>query len=219
MSALVCNLINKALEKGYAKRNATNALTKEYGVAYEAIKEDHRFKLSHWGTVILEFDLNSKEILKWDGFSRSDADALNDALHIFNMQGWRFFRRMGTLYLSDGAGTKYLKDMTIAENPEAEAKAKKAKINKFVKEFSTRIKDGTLADAGECWGISFGLRQCKNCEYLGSTECGGGARFVAQALEYSNTNPNLIAMVLESPNRWESTIIQAIRKFLREEMD
>ena len=70
-----------------------------------------------------------------------------------------------------------------------EALAKKGKDrSKKVKNFLTmmkeRIEKKTLAmDAGECWDISMGIRDCSECEFLARGNCGGGLRLINKALE------------------------------------
>lgn len=46
---------------------------------YEASYEYGTFTLRHWNTDILVVQISSRSVIKWDGWSASDRDALNTA--------------------------------------------------------------------------------------------------------------------------------------------
>jgi ribosomal protein S28E/S33 len=220
MSNAVYNVVKKALDKGEAQCKSRNALTGDYGVSYAASKSaEGIFKFEHWGTVILEFDMHNKVILKWYGYSNSDRDALNEIMSIFNQQAWKFSIKQGKLMLIH-ADVEYSIDMQPVMDDTA--KLSKKKLDAFMKEFSHRIDSGSVSDAGECWLVKGVVHpdsdNCKTCPYLGDAECGGGVTLIAKALKENRNTDTLIQLAVENPLRWKDIIMRAVRKYVRKRL-
>lgn len=68
-------MVNKAL------RGVEAHITRRGIYVYEAKWLDNKLIVKHYGTTILEYDIEENEILNYDGYSNSDRDALNTVLH------------------------------------------------------------------------------------------------------------------------------------------
>ena len=105
------------------------------------------------------------------------------------------------------------------------------KVNKAVKIWSKRIDEGNisgkLVDAltEECWIVQLqGLEGCRNCEYLGTKECGGGFKFLNLVLKHRGyVYPSIFLTSstkrdgsIEQVKRNKHMILQAIRYFIKE---
>jgi len=64
----------------------------------------------------------------------------------------------------------------------ADAKKLNEPVRRFMKEMKSRIDNNTLAIEGECWGITFMGKECRNCEHFCTTNCGGGVSLLAKAI-------------------------------------
>jgi len=105
------------------------------------------------------------------------------------------------------------------------------RVNKAVKIWGKRIDEGNisgkLVDAltEECWIVQLqGLEGCRNCEYLGTEECGGGFKFLNLVLKYRGyvypplflTTPTKREGSIAQVQQYRYTILQAIRHFVKE---
>lgn len=80
-------------------------------------------------------------------------------------------------------------------NIAADAKKLNEPIRRFMKEMKSRIDNNTLAIEGECWGIAFMGKECRNCENFCTSNCGGGVRLLAKAIE-SRRSPMAVALFM-----------------------
>ena len=72
-------LVKKALEKGKA------CIKRKKIKVYEAEVYKESFELRHYGTLTLVVDLNTKEITRLGGWSRTDRDSINNALFVLGV--------------------------------------------------------------------------------------------------------------------------------------
>lgn len=78
----------------------------------------------------------------------------------------------------------------------ADAKKLNEPIRCFMAEMKSRVDNGKLSmDGGECWGISMGMQECKDCEHFCTTNCGGGVTLLAKAIE-SRRSPMAVALFM-----------------------
>jgi hypothetical protein len=73
----VQTLVGKAL-----RSSKLVAVNRQGEAVYEAETNANIFRLYHYGTQILEYGIPSKTIYSIGGYSSSDRDAINNALHV-----------------------------------------------------------------------------------------------------------------------------------------
>lgn len=105
------------------------------------------------------------------------------------------------------------------------------RVSSFLNEMKSRIDNNGLASGGgECWGITMGLQECHECEYLSRTNCGGGIRLINKALTEkgypcpaiffckSNGNGGGIPDTETMQKNWEHFIKPALRTYIKKNL-
>ena len=95
MNKTLTLLFEKATIKGFAKINGRQSDGYNKGPIVErySVKNDNNcYTLKHWGTVILEANLNNNKINYVYGQSFSDSNAINSSLSLLGLKGKATYR-------------------------------------------------------------------------------------------------------------------------------
>ena len=119
MTKVVKNIIEKALEKGYANKNGRlrlpyyiGGLESQYQARYN--KDSGMLEFDHWGTMILKIDnvYSDKPIIEHVyGQSKSDRDSIETIFRYFDLPyGVSYKPSTGVLYVSGNFGNGKIED-------------------------------------------------------------------------------------------------------------
>lgn len=243
----------KAMDKpaGYTKKSGFL----KAGVRDTVVKGENGVCYLLWGHNIAEFANGILTLCDCGYQTVTTKDRLNAILRENKkLDGFYVEQNKGIWYLTyqvwkDGKFTQYRRfkwhsgakinlakpfENLIEITPEALQKKVKdyaKRVSSFLNEMKSRIdNDGLASGGGECWGITMGMQECHECEYLARTNCGGGIRLIEKALaEKGYRHPALFFCKFDDkgagkPDKvvmqehWEHYIKPALRTYIKKRL-